>query len=120
MPALKFKVPDLHLGYPLYTREQVSIAAAAAYCSCVSGDDDNYVISKAERFVERCMKLERASREDGMISKQTIDEVAFAALDIDCEKVLNLCLDMFSKQESSVKDDSMVQRFSGKCLAEGV
>lgn len=85
----------------------VAIAAAGAYCSTDSGDDDDYVLKKSISFVNRCIADDRDY--DGMISKDAIDRTAFAALDDSCTSVLNQYLSM-----RSINGSQVFQRFSSK------
>lgn len=70
-----------------YTVGQVLVAAQEAYRSSAAGDDDEYVTRKSILFVKRCMRYDGADEETATVSADAVNEVAYAALDADCERV---------------------------------
>ena len=98
-----------------YSPIQVAVAAAGAYCSSTSGDDDEYVINKSSRFVKRCISQEM--NYDGWIHRDSIDLVSFAALDKDCEKVLFTYLELTEKD--NIEELPIYSRYVVPQLSKG-
>ena len=81
------------IKYPL---QQVLNAVHVAYQHSAAGDNLNYVEQKSSLFAKRCMNFMKS---DGLIDETTplitieipdyiVKEIAYSALDSDCESIL--------------------------------
>lgn len=78
-----------------YSKESVLQAAQVAYSSTLAGNDEDYVTSKSRMFLHRCLQFDGDIDAD-YVSQDAIDEICYAALDADTERIFKSALQEFS------------------------
>lgn len=73
----------------LHQLNKILYSAAAAYVLTCSGNNNEYVISKSNRFVDRCINYELDyDQHQGYVSTETVKDICWQALDDDATQIL--------------------------------